>query len=146
MNNSSHIDGYPAGRRPRAFLPGEALAALTADILDPKACRRWTLERLHPDGPRCPHCGRPPRPTQQPAFWGLRRLDCPHCGRWYTALTGTMLHGCKLDIRKVFLIAACLALGLSTSATAAQAGVSTETVRLWRARFKALDQCMEGGQ
>ena len=129
-----------------AFVPGQALEALGAAILDQDAVRRWIIGRLHPHGPRCPHCHAAAPEAQHAAWLAGGRLECPGCGRWHTAFSRTMLHGCKLEPRQIYLLALGLALGLGPKQTARAAGVSTETVRVWAGRFEQLASLMEPGR
>jgi transposase-like protein len=135
-NQSASMTPPQAGGGVGAFEPGEALAALTTAFLAPGPVRRWLIDRLHPRGPECPHCGLPVSgEARLEAFWDRRRLECPQCGRWFTAFSGTILQGCKLDEPTVYLLAVYLALGWDASRIAAALNISAETVRVWRHRL-----------
>ena len=117
------------------FGVSRVLGLVGAGCLDLGECRRGLIGLLHPGGGRCPGCGEPVGEHQLDSWHGLKRLRCGRCGRFFTAASGTVLSGCKLDWRVVFLIAAFLALGLEVKVIARTLGVSEETVRLWRGRF-----------
>lgn len=104
--------------------------------MDRSRCRVLLNELLHPDGPACPHCGRlVETEAQRLAFEKFRRLRCSWCGAWYTARTGTVLHGSGLDERQAVMIAVCLALDLDNQTAGGLVGVSPETVRQWRLKL-----------
>jgi transposase-like protein len=60
-----------------------------ADLLDDDICTAWLGRHLHPEGLKCPHCGRSDRrlfraPGHLPAY------RCRVCHGYYTLLTGTV--------------------------------------------------------
>jgi len=94
------------------------------------------IELLHPNGPACPYCGLAVESkAQRQAFEEFRRLRCAGCRAWYTARTGTVLHGSGLDERQAVMIAACLALEVDNQTAGRLVGVSPETVRQWRLKL-----------
>jgi len=130
--SASSESGSPSG-----LVVSRVLSTFSAAFLDRSACRSLLVELLHPNGPTCPHCGRlVETEAQRQAFGEFRRLRCAGCGAWYTARTGTVLHGSGLDERQAVMIAVCLALGLDNQTAGRLVGVSPETVRQWRAKLK----------
>ena len=121
------------------FSPADALAAFSADFLDDQACRAWVVSRMHPRGPKCPHCGVRLTDERRLERWrrGLR-IQCRECGGFFTVTSGTLLAGKHCDFKQAFLLAACIGLGLDNNGIAALVGCNPETVRLWRHRFEAL--------
>ncbi len=123
--------------RPVAFFSlGDVWEGFNWRWLDLDVCRRWVLERLYPDGPRCPYCGGPVREgAATAAWWRCKRVCCHLCGRWYRATKGTFLHHAIIDIRQVLVLAWAYNLGASAAQAAALAGVDHKTARLWRVRL-----------
>ncbi len=110
-------------------------------LLDQRLCREWVLRQLHPDGPCCPGCGASPASGAQLAsWWALRRLCCKSCGKYYTAATGTILHGVSVDCRQVVMLAWCLASKVGVKRAALACQVHPDTVRQWWRKLQILDQ------
>ena len=74
----------------------------------------------------------------QPRFWAGERVKCC-CGKFFTALTGTILSGCQLDFREVILLAVLLFLGVPDKVIAGFLRMSTAGVRLWRQKFESIE-------
>lgn len=130
--------GNPASTR---SLSTETLAGLFSfSALDEAACRKLILDALHPDGARCPDCG---LALDNPAsFMAGGRCVCGACGRWFEARTGTFLQGSQFEYRQVVLLAALahfMEEGLDTTSVARYLNVSTDTVRIWLKRLKAVE-------
>ena len=116
--------------------PGEALEAFGAGFLDPVPCRRWLLERLHPEGAVCPKCGARIRDAGLlRTFWSGQRLRCQACGKYFTAVTGTLLSGSHLGFRRFLLMLVLMSLELDNRTVAGMVGCSQETVRLWHEKL-----------
>ncbi|MFH1034352.1 MAG: helix-turn-helix domain-containing protein [Pseudomonadota bacterium] len=134
--NRTHAKG-----RSRPVLPGQVFDALGKEFLDAARCRDWLVEHLHPEGPRCPCCGMPlTSPRSRASFRQLGRVQCTICGRFFTALSGTMLNKTGLEPAGYVLLCLLMALGQGDQAIAAKLNVNRETVRRWRLRFKTLER------
>lgn len=133
--------GTPARRG--FFTIAEAAACFSAKFFDERICREWVIDRLHPEGARCPECGlKVDDPTTLQNFWAGRRCVCGRCGRKFTATSGTFLSGAQMSYRQAFLLAYLVDImrePLGTSRIAAAVGVSPDTVRVWIKRFRAFE-------
>ncbi|MCB2187670.1 MAG: transposase [Deltaproteobacteria bacterium] len=109
---------------------------MDARLFDDAGCLEWLLRQSHPQGPACPHCGRPVPAGQEARFWRAGKLRCA-CGKWFTGRTGTVLEGAQLAPSQVAAIAFLGALGVAAGQVAKFAGVDPETVRRWWARLAA---------
>ena len=117
----------------------EAATAFGVEFLDESACRAWILKTLHGDAPaRCPECGSILNEKAQDRFWSGSRVKCS-CGKFFGALTGTVLSGCHLDYRSIMLLAVYLFFGAKADHIARKLGISAETVRLWRIKFRGIE-------
>lgn len=126
--------------RTRPVLPAQVLGAYGQEFLDSDRCREWLLEQLHPAGPLCPWCGKAVSSPRLRLSWqNLGRVQCASCGRFFTALSGTLLSKTGLDPAAYVLLGLLLALGAGDQAIAGKLGVNRETVRRWRQRFAALE-------
>ncbi len=102
----------------------------------------WLVERLHPDGFKCPHCGHTEaRVVRENRRNGLQGYRCCACRKTFTLYTGTPFAGSQLTptqseqlLRKVSLDHAQLAKEL---------GLSERTVRKWRRRLQVHDELPE---
>ncbi len=127
--------------RTRPILPAQVLEAFCQDFLAADRCREWLLEQLHPAGPVCPWCGKAVSSPRLRLSWqNLGRVQCASCGRFFTALSGTLLSKTGLDPAAYVLLGLHLALGAGDQAIAGKLGVNRETVRRWRQRFAALER------
>lgn len=111
-----------------------------AEFLDAGACDAYIIESLHGDCLACPGCG---ATVAARSFHGLRvenRVRCRRCGKFFTALTGTFLSGTHLSSREIVLLALLLGLGVQDKEVARIIGISAESVRLWRLKFRAQEE------
>lgn len=106
----------------------------TYQALDADYCRFLIYRWLHPDGVRCPHCGADGSPYSSRLNAGLRALCL--CGKWYSAVSGTWLSGCKLDPRKVYMLAFLVREGFSDSRIAEITDMDRSTVWAWRRKLE----------
>jgi transposase-like protein len=126
-------------RKVSVFTIADVAEVMSPDMLDEEKCRRWILQKLHPDGPFCPRCGAPIDGDRVlSSWWSLRRVCCKNCGRYFTAATGTMVNGINISFRQVFLMAWCFYLGLKISQVAELCQLHADTAKLWRIKFKCL--------
>ncbi len=133
--------------RPSVFGPVDVGQSRLAKFLNPDSCREWVLNRLHPNGPRCPGCGE--SITSYPSLRSFRlgaRVRCCRCGKYFTALTGTFLSGCHLSLPQVILIAILIDAGADDTRIARLMEVSAEGVRGWRLKFNHVADPSHSGQ
>ena len=131
INDKQHLGGV--------FVPGDVLKAFDVDILDYEKCKMLITERLHHNEARCPGCGVDVPERLMHSFWECKRIKCDKCGKYFTALTGTFLSGCHFSFREIVLLAFLLALGVPDKQIAVTLKISAENVRLWKAKFKSLE-------
>lgn len=125
----------------KAFNPQAILNALSPDFFNEGKCREVILKILHPDGACCPECGATfESEAMIKNFWELRRCHCDACNKWFTAATGTILHGSQMSMRQVFILAILLSLGVKDEIIARACGISSGTVRLWRLKFSIFEK------
>jgi len=131
----------------RSFSPGNVLDWFSADSLKWEESCRFLARLLHPDGPHCRKCGQGFTDERRRERWfRFERIQCPACGSFCTAATGTIIHKSEFEQREIILLALGLELGLNDKAIAKLLACSTETVRIWRGKFKALGNAQETAQ
>lgn len=102
----------------------------------------WLVERFHPDGFKCPHCGHTEaRVVRENRRNGLQVYRCLACRKTFTLYTSTPFAGSQLTpaqseqlLHKVSLDHAQLAKEL---------GLTEGTVRKWRRRLQVYDELPE---
>ena len=101
---------------------------------------RWMVTRLHPSGIWCPACSADlgDSSSRWERWYQFEQVRCIECGKKFSASTGTMLEGSKLEPREIYLLAFYLWLKLPTRQIAELLGVDPGTVRNWDMKFKAL--------
>lgn len=115
-----------------------------ANFLDESACRLWILKALHNKPPViCPECGSKLSESCCGRFWEAKRIRCTNCGKFFTALTKTILSGCHLNFRSIMLLAVLLHYGFKTDLIAKKLDISSETVRLWQKKLSSLEKLNE---
>ena len=115
------------------------------DFVDERTLWAIVIRILWPAGPVCPHCG-----ERDPLYLteidpdyrnGLGRWQCRVCaeagdpgeGGTFTPLTGSVLHGMRIDVRTLWMIADAFARGEASVETAKEAEVDRHTTdRLFR--------------
>jgi transposase len=115
------------------------------DFVDERTLWATLIRILWPAGPVCPHCG-----ERDPLYLteidpdyrnGLGRWQCRVCaeagdpgqGGTFTPLTGSILHGMRIDVRTLWMIAEAFARGDASVETAREAEVDRHTTdRLFR--------------
>lgn len=124
-----------------SFCMIDTCLAFGPEFLDESACRSWILNSLHKGSVvGCPECGSELGGSYPQRFWDGKRIRCCNCGKFYTALTGTVLSGCHLDYRSIMLLAVFLFFGVRPDFIAKKLDITTETIRLWRKKFEAIDR------
>lgn len=116
---------------------GDLAAVFGANFLDETVCREWILRKIHPMRPVCPHCGRRIARWRLSRFWMNGRMECDDCHRWFNALTGTALSGCRLGFADFVMMAAGFHWGFSNQEIARLIAFDPETVRIWRHKWAA---------
>lgn len=111
------------------------LVALGEEIIDEAAARAWWIRRLHPLGPRCPHCGAGLAGRQAETFATDGRVQCGGCSKFFAARTGTLLNGSHASWRQMMLLVLLSSTGASVFEVAKACRMSVETVVSWQRRF-----------
>jgi transposase-like protein len=106
-------------------------------FFDKNACESYILKKLHnPLVPVCPRCRTIASDLATiENFVALDRCRCKSCGKWYTATTGTILHGTSMDMRQVVLLAALTALDVPLKIIARKVGMHPDSVRIWQRKL-----------
>lgn len=122
------------------FTPAEVAESFHYEQLKFAEVSRWLVTRLHPSGIWCPTCsadlGHSERRWQN--WYALEQIRCNKCGKKFSAATGTILEGSKLEPREVYLLAFLLWLKIPTPRIADILKVDPATVRNWQLKFSAL--------
>jgi hypothetical protein len=115
----------------------EAFEAFNAEFFDETKCKEWILKKMHPEGAFCPRCHTAIEEDRRlEHFWNGERLHCLACGKYFSALTGTILSGVHLDQRRLFLMITLCGAGINDKIIAKKLNISPESCRLWRIKFK----------
>lgn len=122
------------------FTPADVGKEMHFELLKFGQVSSWLVSRLHPSGFFCPKCSIDLGDSQarKEKWASLEQVRCPDCGAKFTAKTGTMLEGCKLEPREVFMMADYLDLDVAPRRIAERLRIDIGTVRSWQAKFKAL--------
>lgn len=109
----------------------------TPALLNEKDCRAWILKQLHPEGVTCPACGAAVTSEKALATWeSMGRVSCRSCSRFFTAVSGTILQGAKLDMQTLYALALLLSFNVPFTKVAQTLKISYGTVNSWEARLK----------
>lgn len=112
-----------------------------SEMLDENNCRKWILQRVHPQGPHCPGCDKPIQSQKGlQNFWEGKRVFCKHCNKLFTAATGTMLAGLQIDFRTLYFMAVLLGLKVDRKKIATSLRIHPDTVKQWEGKFKAFEE------
>jgi hypothetical protein len=102
------------------------------------ACRKVLIEARWPDRFCCPRC----RHTRGYELREYPVIECARCGHQASATAGTILHGTKLELHKLFLLLYLLVAekdGANCKQLKRQVGVNYKTARPWpRPRVQTL--------
>jgi transposase-like protein len=102
---------------------------------DDDACRQTLISARWPNGFVCPQCG-------HAKGWQHKRralVECADCGHQVSALAGTLFHGAKLKLPKLFKLVYMLVAeksGTNVCALTRQIGVSYNTALLWARKVR----------
>ena len=109
----------------------------TPALFNEKVCRVWILQQLHPEGVTCPDCGAVVTSEKVLSTWeNLGRVSCRSCSRYFTAASGTILQGAKLDIQTLYALALLLNFKVPIVRVAQTLKISYGTVSSWEIRLK----------
>lgn len=109
------------------------------ELFNETECRSWILKQLHPEGAKCPNCGTPVISEKTLSTWAaLGRVSCRSCSRFFTAATGTMIQGAKIDLRTLYCLALFLSLQVPVAKIVQILKVSHGTVTNWGHRLQTL--------
>lgn len=132
-----YIDGY--------FTTSDLKLASMVNFMDEEACRGWVINKLHGDKPLCPSCFSYIRERALVGYLEGRRIFCDKCGKYFTATTDTFISGTHMDFRSVVLLCLLLDLGVTDRRISELIGISAESVRLWRLKFKSIEDIRKTG-
>jgi len=124
-----------------AFTPAEVGAEVRFELLKFREVAQWLVTRLHPSGMWCPRCSHDmgvDSPRRWEKWYALEQVRCPDCGKRFTAATGTLLDGSKLEPREIFMLADYLDLEVPPRRIAARLKLDIGTVRSWQQKFQAV--------
>ncbi len=122
----------------RSFTPRDLFKSFNPDFFDMEYCRRWVLDRIHPDGPRCPSCSGDLTPVSEKSFYDGRKVVCRHCKKRFTAMTGTFLSGTHLTYKEIVLVLLLFHLRVETTEIMKHASLSRDTLNIYRRKFATL--------
>jgi len=137
MEHTKNITNIQSTIGDDVIAPVRAFREFNVEFLDEDVCIRWIIARLHTPVIKCPRCAMiilDPRRLRR--FWNVERLKCEQCGAFFTALTGTVLSGCHMSLREIYLMLVLLGLGVKDKTIADKLNVSRESIRLWRLKLK----------
>lgn len=106
------------------------------------ACRAALARARWPGGFCCPRCG---HGRGYPLAERIE-IECAACGHQASPTAGTLLHGTKLELHKLFLLLYLLVAekdGANSKQLQRQVGVNYKTARLWKLKFADLLHCRD---
>ena len=116
------------------------------ELMDEDVCHLYLLNRLHPDGLKCPHCGGEGRYTVKRNTW-FDGYSCTSCKRYYTMYTGTVFEKTRQSASKLVLILRGFAKGESTARMSRELHLDRENLLNLRHRVQGnLLGHLPGGQ
>jgi len=121
----------------KLFTPEAAARFFGMDLIKYEECCLWLASELHPAGAFCPECSEMIIDDRQKKFFRFEQIRCPKCGKKFTAATGTLLSGAKLEPREIYLLSVLSHLGVAPARIAAVLRCHVDTVTNWQAHFKA---------
>lgn len=105
------------------------------DLLDDELSEQWLMGYFHPNGLKCPGCGRGTEAAR--IFRRTRRSSvtvyrCRHCHRIYNVYSGTLFQGKQLRPAQVILLLRGVCKGEPSTVLAEELGLSRTTVHTLR--------------
>ena len=107
-----------------------------ADLLDDDICTAWLERHLHPEGLKCPHCGRSDRRLFR-AQGHFPAYRCRVCNGYYTLLTGTVFAKSHQPPAPLVLLLRGIAKGELTARLARELKLSRKQLHTLRQRLQA---------
>lgn len=124
--------------------PGRKLFTIEAaekffgfDLIKYDDCCLWIVSQLHPVGAYCPECSFAVPHVHQDRFYKFEQVRCQNCKKKFTAATGTLLSGAKLEPREIYLLAVMSQWGVPAPKIASVLHCHVDTVANWQSHFKA---------
>lgn len=151
MERQAQISASAGAVAPAATPPGQAalLLPVPANLIEfmqlygsDDACRKVLIEARWPSGFSCPRC----RHTRGYELREYPVIECARCGHQASATAGTLLHGTKLELHKLFLLLYLLVAekdGANCKQLKRQVGVNYKTARLWKLKLSDMLHCRE---
>ncbi len=116
------------------------------ELMDEDVCHRYLLDRLHPGGLKCPHCGGEGRYTVKRNTW-FDGYKCTGCKKYYTMYTGTVFGKTRQPASKLVLILRGIAKGESTARMGRELKLDRENLLYLRHRIQHnLSERLPSGQ
>jgi transposase-like protein len=107
-----------------------------ADLLDDDICTAWLERHLHPEGLKCPHCGRSDRRLFR-AQGHFPAYRCRVCHGYYTLLTGTVVAKSHQPPATLVLLLRGIAKGEPTARLARELKLSRKQLHTLRQRIQS---------
>lgn len=101
------------------------------ELLDEENYLEWLTRHFHPEGMRCPTCGRSvreARPFRETLWSGLVTYRCTGCETAYNLYTGTVFVGRHLTPQQVIMFLRGVSKGEPSTTLAEELGLSYPTV------------------
>lgn len=111
-----------------------------ADLLDQESSLEWVTRHFHPEGLRCPSCGRDvceARSFRETECSQLTTYRCCGCESVYNLYTGTVFQGRHLTPQQVVLFLRGVSKGEPSTTLAKELGLSYPTVLSIRHQLQA---------
>jgi transposase-like protein len=105
------------------------------ELLDDGICTLWLERHLHPEGLKCPHCGRSERRLFR-AQGHFPAYRCQACDGYYTLLTGTVFAKTRQRPATLVLLLRGVAKGEPTARLARELGLSRKQLHTLRQRLQ----------
>lgn len=84
------------------------------ELMDEDVCHLYLMNKLHPEGLKCPYCAGEGRYTVKRNIW-FDGFKCKGCRKYYTMYTGTVFEKTRQPASKLVLILRGIAKGESTA-------------------------------
>lgn len=105
------------------------------ELMDEDVCHLYLLNKLHPEGLKCPHCGCEGRYTVKKNTW-FDGYKCTGCKKYYTMYTGTVFEKTRQPASKIVLILRGFAKGETTSRMSRELGLDFDNLLKLRHRIQ----------
>lgn len=81
----------------------ENIVAILLDCLSEEKCRRYVIDKLHPSGPTCPHCGAKLPAERHHRFYQELVSSCSRCKKKFFPTSKTPLNSIKITYRELLV-------------------------------------------